>query len=722
MRRACSRCANILRHIRFSYPVSVLLAGSVVDFLHHRAPLVAGRAWAKARYRDKCIIRPQSIVLMGHVVGTVARICPKSLCMGPASPISCVFMRVDPSPKSGCDHGNIMTPSLISIPQWLRQEVDIFKNQSYLGFYSQHSTPTGHDERVGANRTLGLFVIDDLVGSWSDVSHLLKVDAKSVACDSVHGPDVQVDSVNRRLVMYVHGHGCLMTSGRRTAKQPTFKLESTDGLFWQPSRQTQHDESSQHTSLPLVLGDLFYTRYFSMNDNVFIFAKSQEDPLGYLTVVCSKSLSITNQQRVRLLKGVRHFSIHRVLDVLFIFFTLITDSPERIMLGTIDLTKPCLEWAIFPGPIILQPELHYEHGGVAVSPSKAGSAGCKVKHELRDPFFFAKDTTESVLSGWLLYVVKGEGGIALSKVELDLLTYLPMVDPYFSRHIPQEIINASSLATNSFSDHSLKKALVTGTGRSGTTFVCKLFNRVNLSISHDNDVDCGTFPGVYGSSSWYHAFRGPLTGSKYEKVSFEKVVHVVRNPLKSIHSRATRTFPNGINFMKNVIADWESTSELAVGPDTISFHDVSAWALKHWVRRNSFVSQYASWRVRVEDFVEDPWHSWALCVAMGLGSNCPLIEQWRHAVVTVPEDTNTGGRTDNAKRQSDTTWEKLATRDEESHDHVRMALKLAKDFGYVIQDSLLERYDVDAAEYKCKFTEDTNQTWACRLDKNDESL
>ena len=91
-------------------------------------------------------------------------------------------------------------------------------------------------------------------------------------------------------------------------------------------------------------------------------------------------------------------------------------------------------------------------------------------------------------------------------------------------------------------------------------------------------------------------------------------------------------------------------------------------------------------------------------------------------VKRVPEDTNTGGRTDNAKRQSDTTWEKLATRDEESHDHVRMALKLAKDFGYDIQDSLLERYDVDAAEYKCKFTEDTNQTWACRLDKNDESL
>ena len=725
MHRARSTHANIHGLIRFSYLVSVLLAGFVVDFLRYRVPLVVrlvDSVSATAHYRDECIIRPQQIVLMGKVLGTVARICPKSLCMGPASPSSCIFMRVDPSHKSGCKHGNIQTPSLISIPLWLRQEVDIFKNQSYLGFYSQHPTSIGHDERGVANRTLGLFVIDDLVGSWSDVSHLLKVDAKSVACDSLHGPDVQVDSVNRRLVMYVHGHGCLMANGSRTAKQPTFKLKSTDGLFWQPSRQTQHDEAHQHTSLPLVMGDLFYTRYFSMNDNVFIFGKSQEDPLGYLTVVCSKSLSISNLQRVRLLKGVRHFSIHRVVDVLFIFFTLITDSPERIMLGTIDLTKPCLEWEIFPGPIILQPELHYEHGGVAISPSKAGSAGCEVKHELRDPFFFAKDTTESVLRGWLLYVVKGEGGIALSKIELDLSTYLTMVDPYFSRHIPQEIVNASSLATNDSSDFSLKQALVTGTGRSGTTFVCKLFNRVNLSISHDNDLDCGTFPGRYGSSSWYHAFRGPLAGSKYEKVRFKKVVHVVRDPSKSIHSRAARTFPNGIEFMRNVVSDVEDTSELDVGLDAISFLDVSVWALKHWVRRNSFVHQHASWRVRVEDFERDAWHSWALCVAMGLGSSCPSIEEWRQAVAAVPKDTNTGRLTDERKLPSNTTWETLAANDDESRDHVRMALKLAKEFGYVIQGSLLERYEVDAVKYKCRFTKDRQRLWACRLQPQEGKL
>jgi hypothetical protein len=522
--------------------------------------------------------------------------------------------------------------------------------------------------------------------------------------------------------MYVHGHGCLRANGTRIRNQPTFKLESVDGLVWQPFRQVHRDETQNHSSLPFMMEGLFYTRLFFMKDDVFVFGKSQENPEGYLTVSSGKTLNVLNSQRVQLLKGVRHFSIHRVADVLLIFFTFISDNPERIVMGTIGLTKSWLEWEILPGPIILQPELQYEHGGVDKFPSKAGSAGCKPKHELRDPFFFAIDTSVSTLRGWLLYAVKGEGGIALSKLELDLPAYLPTVEPYFSRQIPHEILNASSLATNDFPDHFLNKALVTGTGRSGTTYVCKLFSSLKLNISHDNDVDCGTFPGIYGSSSWYHAFRGPLSGSKYEKVSFKRVVHIVRDPLKAIHSRASRTFPSGVNFMKSVISDWEDTSELDIGSEEISFEDVSAWALKHWVRRNSFVHQYASWRVRVEDFARDPWHSWTLCVAMGLGSSCPLIEEWGKAVEAIPEDTNTGRLTDKFILPSITTWEKLALRDQESRDHVRMALKQAKDFGYVIQDSLWERFEVDKVKYKCTFTKGGQRMWACRLEAHDMSL
>jgi hypothetical protein len=65
-----------------------------------------------------------------------------------------------------------MTLSLISIPLWLRQSSGMFKNQSYLGFYSQHTESTSHDEREAANPTLGLFVAENLeLGPWLDISH-----------------------------------------------------------------------------------------------------------------------------------------------------------------------------------------------------------------------------------------------------------------------------------------------------------------------------------------------------------------------------------------------------------------------------------------------------------------------------------------------------------------------------------------------------------------------
>ncbi len=108
---------------------------------------------------DECVVTPQEIEVLGRKLGTVTRMCPKSLCMGLASPVSCLFLRLN---QEVITHGNIMTPSLISIPLWLRHSSGMFKNQSYLGFYSRHTESTSHGERGAAHPTLGLFVAENL--------------------------------------------------------------------------------------------------------------------------------------------------------------------------------------------------------------------------------------------------------------------------------------------------------------------------------------------------------------------------------------------------------------------------------------------------------------------------------------------------------------------------------------------------------------------------------
>jgi hypothetical protein len=44
--------------------------------------------------RDDCVVTPQEIVLLGRKLGTVPRMCPKFLCMGLQSPMSCLFLEL----------------------------------------------------------------------------------------------------------------------------------------------------------------------------------------------------------------------------------------------------------------------------------------------------------------------------------------------------------------------------------------------------------------------------------------------------------------------------------------------------------------------------------------------------------------------------------------------------------------------------------------------------
>ena len=630
-----------------------------------------------------------------------------------------------------------MTPSLILIPRWLKLRSAVFKDVSYVGYFSAHATTV---------ESLGIFVAQELqTDNWLDLSHLLKYDANDVACRSLHGPDVHVDNLRRRLFMYVHGHGCIRANGDGNAfsSQPTFKFESHDGIIWHPShaekcahvRNAGTSEGVHYRPMrALVAEDLFYTRMIYHNDEKYIFGKSQEDPEGYLTIKhCDLSRGL-HDPRVRLLRGVRHFSLHKVQDILFIFFTLISDAPERIMLGTIDLSRPWLEWQVSPGPILAEPEMSYENGGAEELPSRAGSADCTARKELRDPFFYDTESSTSVLRGWLVYALKGEGGFALAVIELNLLAYLPLVDPFFSRRIPPEIVRASSLAGRGESLTSLvSPALVTGTGRSGTMYVCRLFNQMGINISHDNDVDCGDFPGAHGSSSWYHAFHGPLPGTKFEKVLFKRVVHVVRHPLDTITSRAKRLCTNSrdaLPVMRATVGGWEDTSALNKSPENMTFAEASSWSLKHWVHRNTFVHQCASWRARVEDLARDNWYGWSLCVAMGLGPQCGLIKDWGSASRAVSSRTNAYSNEPDESQQGQErncveemkgslTWDQLSGNDPESENYVRIALKIAKDWGYEFSQDTLHRYDVDNVNFTCLFSESkagSQLPWACVLE------
>ncbi|KAH8050058.1 hypothetical protein JL722_11590 [Aureococcus anophagefferens] len=157
------------------------------------------------------------------------------------------------------------------------------------------------------------------------------------------------------------------------------------------------------------------------------------------------------------------------------------------------------------------------------------------------------------------------------------------------------------------------RLLVTGAGSSGTLYVAKLLRRSGLGFSHD-DWDRCPCPGRDGAVSWVHAFSartvaaagGPRTcpgpswsWGRDKDLRFDAVVHLVRDPLKTIASARAR-------------------------------NDAA----------------HASRRVRVEDLTADPG-----AVARGLcadflrgGAHCPDAAAFAAAAETLASDVNAHGR------------------------------------------------------------------------------
>ena len=98
-------------------------------------------------------------------------------------------------------------------------------------------------------------------------------------------------------------------------------------------------------------------------------------------------------------------------DTLYLFFSAAGDTPERILLSTVDLTRPWPDWVFSDPEIVLEPELEWEGADLPLEASRYGAAKGRVR-QLRDPGIYEEDGQL-----YLLYSVAGEQGIAIARLE-----------------------------------------------------------------------------------------------------------------------------------------------------------------------------------------------------------------------------------------------------------------------------------------------------------------
>ena len=106
----------------------------------------------------------------------------------------------------------------------------------------------------------------------------------------------------------------------------------------------------------------------------------------------------------------RHCAILVDSDHLFIFYTVVGDAPESILMCKIKMDDDIDNWKVISNEIVLKPQLDYEGVDLPLVSSTHGSVDYPA-NQVRDPYVF-KDKG----SLYLLYSFAGESGIGLSKL------------------------------------------------------------------------------------------------------------------------------------------------------------------------------------------------------------------------------------------------------------------------------------------------------------------
>jgi len=197
-------------------------------------------------------------------------------------------------------------------------------------------------------------------------------------------PDVHVDAANRRIVMYYHG---LTAYGRQESRVAV----SDDGVNFRP------------------VGDVLgppYLRAFAYDGWTYgltmpgLLLRSRD---GFAGFARGPKLFGDDQRHTAVL--VRGSTLH-------IFWTRVGDAPERIYASTVDVRGDWMAWKASEPVEVLRAGRPWEGSDLPVAPSYRSAINIPV-NQLRDPAIF-----EEKGRTYLLYAVKGEGGIAIAELTI----------------------------------------------------------------------------------------------------------------------------------------------------------------------------------------------------------------------------------------------------------------------------------------------------------------
>ena len=275
--------------------------------------------------------------------------------------------------KTGGD--NINGPSLIKVPEWVNKPLG-----KYYLYFAHHQ-----------GKYIRLAYSDYVTGPYTIYEPgTLKLE-DTISDDHIASPDVHIDNENKKILMYYHGD-----EGNGSYEQSSYLASSDDGINFKSDNK--------------VLGS-FYFRVFKYKDKFYSFAKNKNiDGVFYE----SDDGKTEFKKIFNFIDNVRHSATLVHNDSLFLFYTLIGDAPEKIYCIEVVLNDTYDKWVVKNIEVVHEPTEEYEGANLQVMKSQPGSSTLRYGgpvNEIRDPYVFKDDD-----KFYLLYSIKGELGIAISKL------------------------------------------------------------------------------------------------------------------------------------------------------------------------------------------------------------------------------------------------------------------------------------------------------------------
>jgi hypothetical protein len=300
---------------------------------------------------------------------------------------------------------NIQGPSLIRVPEWIEDRLG-----AYYLYFADHK-----------GSYIRLAYSDRLTGPWSiyppgalqieqsgflteapavTEQQLAEFEARrqrsgvqrsidvlsEVTTPHIASPDVHVDPRRQQIIMYFHG---------------------LEGVDTQVTRVATSRNGIDYDAQPQVVIGSTYTRAFDHGGMTFTLAmpgqlyRSTDGFHGF------------ELGPVLFNPRMRHSAVLKRGSALWVFWTQVGDTPERILLSCINLSGDWLSWKEDAPCEILRPERVWEGADAPLVPSVRGPAYGHL-NQLHDPAIFEENGQI-----YLLYTVSGESGIAIAEVLLD---------------------------------------------------------------------------------------------------------------------------------------------------------------------------------------------------------------------------------------------------------------------------------------------------------------